>query len=70
MLRGKWAPVMKNIHSRKPHFPLNTEKKIDQAYYRSLSVPLHVNTVITAPVVKTAKNTSLEMYSGAALVAY
>lgn len=28
MLRGKWAPVMKNIHSRKPHFPLNTGKKL------------------------------------------
>lgn len=27
MLREKWAPVVKNIRSRKPNFPLNTEKK-------------------------------------------
>lgn len=70
MLREKRAPVMKNIHSRKPNFLLNTEKKNDQCYYRSPSVPFHVSTVIISPFVKTAKNMSLKIYSGAALVAY
>lgn len=43
---------------------------MDQPYYRSLSVPFHVSTVITSPTVKTVKNMSLKIYSGAALVAY
>lgn len=37
MLRGKWAPVMKNIHSRKPHFPLNTEKNWPALIQKSFS---------------------------------
>lgn len=60
---------MKNIHSRKHNFPLNTEK-IDQPYYRSLSVPFLVSTVIIFPIVNTVKNMSLKIYSGVALVAY
>lgn len=37
MLKGKWAPVMKNIHSRKPHFPLNTEKNCPALLQKSFS---------------------------------